>query len=88
MIVVSLIELNKRRLTPQHVSNVWDEYRDWLYMDADNVDPILALVADTLTQNVFFIVKDPPKTTLTAQVLKSFGKTAVLLFPCILSGIT
>ncbi len=40
------------------MSNLWDEYRFWLTLNSSVVRPVLALVADVHTQNVFFVVKE------------------------------
>ncbi len=41
--------------------NLWDEYRQWLALSSfcgGLVLPILALVSDPLTENIFFLVEE------------------------------
>ena len=58
---LAIITLNLLHL--QNVSNIWDDYRDWLNLNlSEEILPILALAADPLTENIFFIVNDSKST--------------------------
>ena len=53
----------------QSVSNLWEEQEDWLCLSDPGVTPILALAVDPLTENIFYIVPNTPRTI--EQVLVS-----------------
>eukprot|EP00095_Tigriopus_kingsejongensis_P010516 maker-scaffold45_size475391-snap-gene-1.19 protein:Tk10516 transcript:maker-scaffold45_size475391-snap-gene-1.19-mRNA-1 annotation:"hypothetical protein IscW_ISCW023191" len=63
----------------KHASNLWEEYRTWLSMDNPMITSIYALVADPLTENVFFIVKPCPPTLATIPKDTILGQRMLLV---------